>query len=352
MLQTKQMAGVFRGAQEPMGFRFSQPKLAKDFGLFCQKLYGGDTKGLTPLAGGSGGYLMPSPEIAAEVTRMAIAVGIAARIARAVPLGAGGFSQTRRLGGAVAYWKAAGQAGTTSSPSFGRLDMRPETLMALVDIDIELEQDSMVDLGNYLAGEFAYALAYKEDQAAFIGDGSPTYGGITGILNSDRVTVVDMDTADDTFAEMDYADLIDMEAAVWEGALDNATWLFHRTVKALVKKLEDTAGSPVWQAGSYGEPPEIIGYRHHASGLMRGTAGSAASTAFMAFGDFRSGLYIGRRGPVAIDYSPAPNWTSLQNCWRAYERVSIAVNGFTAAEIAANADLANPIAVLKTGAGS
>jgi len=341
-----------RAGAEPSGLRFSRPELAKDFGMFCQKLYSGDKKGLTPLAGGEGGYLLPSPEIAAEIVRMAAAVGIAARIGRPVPMGAGGFGQTRRLGGAIAYWKTAGAAGTPSSPTFGRLDMRPETLMALVDVDIELEQDSMADLGNYLAGEFAYALAYKEDQAAFIGDGSPTYGGITGILNSDRVTIVAMDAADDAFADLSYADLVNMEAAVWEGGLDRAAWLFHRTVKALVKQLEDTAGHLIWQAGGMGEPPQIMGYPHYASGLMRGTAATAASTTFMAFGDFYSGLYVGRRGQIGIDYSPAPNWTSLQNSWRAYERVAIAVNGFTAAEITAHPELANPISVLRTGAGS
>jgi HK97 family phage major capsid protein len=351
MYATKLMEPGDRAAEHPQ-FRFSRPELAKDFGAFCQKLYSGDKKSLTPLSGGEGGYLLPSPEIAAEIVRMAATVGIAARIGRPVPMGAGGFGQTRRLGGAIAYWKTSGAAGTPSSPTFGRLDMRPETLMALVDVDIELEQDSMADLGNYLAGEFAYALAYKEDQAAFIGDGSPTYGGITGILNSDRVTIVDMDAADEDFSDLTYADLVDMEAAVWEGGLDNAAWLFHRTVKALVKKLEDTAGHLIWQAGTLGEPPEIMGYRHYASGLMRGIAATDTETTFMAFGDFRSGLYIGRRGPVSIDYSPAPNWTNLQNSWRAYERVSIAVNGFTAAEIAAHPELANPISVLKTGAGT
>jgi len=352
MYATKAMDFAYRAAGGPSGFQFSRPELAKDFAAFCRKLYTGDKKDLTLLTGGEGGYLVPSPEIAAEISRMAMTVGIAARIGRPVPMGAGGFSQVRRLGGAIAYWKTAGVAGTPSSPTFGRLDMRPETLMALIDVDIELEQDSAVALGNYLAGEFAYALAYKEDQAAFIGDGSPTYGGITGILNSDRVTIVNMDAADDAFADLAYADLVNMEAAVWEGGLDRAAWLFHRTVKALVKQLEDTAGHLIWQAGGMGEPPQIMGYPHHASGLMRGTAATAASTTFMAFGDFYSGLYIGRRGPIGIDYSPAPSWTNLQNSWRAYERVAIAVNGFTAAEIAAHPELANPISVLKTGAGA
>lgn len=337
--------------------RFSHPDLAREFAHFCldiKSIREGSApkynKDLTPVDDSEGGYLIPSAELASEISIMVEAVGVAGQIAGPVPMGAGGFNQVRRLGGATAYWKAAGAEGTESTPTFGRLDMKAETLICLVDVDLELDEDSMVSLGNYLASEFAYAIAYKEDQAAFIGDGSPTYGGITGILNSDRVTIVDMGSGDTGFANLSYDDLVDLEANVWEGALVNAQWLMHRTIKALVKKLKDTANMPIWQRTSGPEPDDLNGYPLQVASLMRSTADTAVSTTFLAFGDFRSGLKIGRRGGLRIDYSDEVAFKNFQRVWRAIERVDIQVNGFTSTEITAHSELANPIAVLKTAA--
>lgn len=336
-------------------FRFSTDALAKEFCQLCLDIRrlattGDASKDLTPVDDSEGGYMIPNAQIAAEISIMVESVGIAAQIARHIPLGPGGFSQNRRLGGAVAYWKAAGAEGTESTPSFGRMEMKAETLICLVDVDIELDEDSMVNLGNYLASEFAYAIAYKEDLAAFVGDGSNTYGGITGILNSDRVTILDMGSGDTAFSNLSYDDTIDMESNVWEGALVNAQYLMHRSIKGHVKKLKDTANMPIWQKTSGREPDDLNGYPLQTAGLMRANSASAVSTTFAAFGDFSSGLYYGSRGGLRIDYSDQVSFKNYQRVWRAIKRVDIAVNGFTSSEISAHSDLANPIVVLKTAA--
>jgi HK97 family phage major capsid protein len=341
-------------APDRMEMRFSRPELSKAFGKFCQRLMNGDCKGLTPLTGSEGGYLVPDPEVSAEISRMVSIVGVAARIGRPVPMGAGGFSMPRRLGGAVSYWKTGGVAVSKSTPSFGRLTMRPETLMSLVDVDVELEEDAVVAFGNFMATEFAYALAYREDQAAFAGDGSPTYGGITGIVNSDRVTLL---TAASTCIETWLTDQWGkIEGAIWEGALQNASWLCSRSAKAAIRYsvLGTTgAGAAWWSLFIQPGQPGFMGYPMNLSGFMSAATGATApSVKMLAFGDFAQGLLIGRRGQIAVDYSPAPGWTTLQNCWRAYERVNIAVNGFTAAEIAEHPELANPIVVVKNAASN
>lgn len=330
-------------------FKFSSRDLAKDFAQFCLDIRSG-SKDLTPVDDSEGGYLIPDAQISDEISIMVESVGLASQLGRPVPMGPGGFSQNRRLGGATAYWKAAGAAGTKSTPSFGKLDMKAETLICLVDIDMELDEDSMVDLGNYLASEFAYAIAYKEDSAAFVGDGSAEYGGITGILNSDRVTTVDMGSGDTAFSNISYDDTIDLEAAVWEGALVSAQYLMHRTIKANVKKLKDTANNPIWQRTSGPEPDDLNGYPLRTAGLMRANSASAVSTTFVVFGDFHSGLYYGRRGRLRIDYSDHAGFENAQRVWRALNRIDIAVNGFTSSEISAHSELANPLVVLKTAA--
>jgi hypothetical protein len=39
----------------------------------------------------------------------------------------------------------------------------------------------VINMGDDLAGEIAYAFALKEDQCGFIGDGTSTYGGMQGV---------------------------------------------------------------------------------------------------------------------------------------------------------------------------
>ncbi|HUX00240.1 MAG TPA: phage major capsid protein [Phycisphaerae bacterium] len=328
--------------------RFSHPDLSRGFADFCIKVRKRD-KDLTPVDDEQGGYTIPD-EYQPDIVRMIESVGIVAQLGRPIPLGAGTRHIARRLGGADFYFKAAGTAGTESTPTFGMLDMAPETLIGLIDVDMELDEDAMVNLGDYLASEFAYGAARKEDQMAFVGTGSPADGGITGILNSDRVTIVDMAGTKDAFADLAYDDLVELEANVWDGAQANARYLMHRTILALIKKLKDTANMPIWQPPAAQEPSTMNGYPYSLSGLMRGTAATAVSTTFLAFGDFAQGLYLGRRGQLRIDFSDAVGFKNYQRCWRAIERVDIAVMGFTAAEITAHPELANPISVLKTAA--
>ena len=341
-------------------FRFSHPELSRGFAELAKSIRDArragreeiefDGKALTPNSDAEGGYAIPDAQLASELEMMVESAGVAGQIAGVMPLPAGGLKVARRLSGAVAEWKTPGAEGTPSTPTFGTFSMAAETLFALIETDVEFEEDTAIQVGNYLATEFAYAIADEEDRVAFVGTGIGTDGGITGILNSTYVTIVEMDAGEDAFTDLDTMDyLVDCEAAVWDGALANAHWLVHRTVRAIVKKIKDSAGLPIWQPPAAGEPGEIIGYPHLNAGRMRAAADSAAETTFLAFGDFRRGLRIGRRGQMRIDWSRDAGFRSLQNVWRCYERLDMGVMGFTAAEIAAHSELANPIAVLKTG---
>jgi HK97 family phage major capsid protein len=345
----------------PMGrdgrlrFRFPSNEMAEAFAKFCLDVRAGklgEYKDVTVADGTGGAFLLPMPEMSDLITRGAEMVGVAERIATIVPMGAAGWSKPRGLASAVAYWKAAGTAATESSPTFGRMELSgTKTLIALVDADMEISGGEMAALGNYLANQFIYAIGRATDQAAFLGDGSPTYNGIYGVLNSDRVTVVTMDTADDAFADLAWGDLVDLEANVSEESLANARYLMHRTIKALVKKLQDSSNMPIWQPPAGAEPGLLNGYPVEVAGTMRASSASAASTKFMAFGDFARGLYIGQRGSIAVEFSDHAGFKNLQRVWRAYVFRDVAVDGYTSGEITSNSDLVNPIAVLSTNTG-
>jgi HK97 family phage major capsid protein len=87
----------------------------------------------------------------------------------------------RRLNGATAYFTAENSAISQSTLGWDQVQLVAKKLAAIVYTSSELNADAMVNIGDTIAGEIAYAFALKEDQCGFIGDGTATYGGITGV---------------------------------------------------------------------------------------------------------------------------------------------------------------------------
>jgi HK97 family phage major capsid protein len=87
----------------------------------------------------------------------------------------------RRTGGLTAYFVGEAAAGTTSNKTFDLVQLTAKKLMALVPYSTEVAEDAIINLADDLAGEIAYAFALKEDQCGWLGDGTSTYGGITGV---------------------------------------------------------------------------------------------------------------------------------------------------------------------------
>jgi hypothetical protein len=55
-------------------------------------------------------------------------------------------------------------------------------LAAFGKMTAQLNEDALIDLGDKWAMAAAVAFSYAEDNAAFNGDGTSTYGGITGLF--------------------------------------------------------------------------------------------------------------------------------------------------------------------------
>lgn len=89
----------------------------------------------------------------------------------------------RRTGGLTAYFIGEGSTGTSSSKSYDLVQLTTKKLMCVVPYSTELAEDAIINMADDLAGEIAYAFALKEDQCGFLGDGTSTYGGITGVIN-------------------------------------------------------------------------------------------------------------------------------------------------------------------------
>ncbi|HXE52771.1 MAG TPA: phage major capsid protein [Tepidisphaeraceae bacterium] len=130
----------------------------------------------------SSGFLVPD-EFQNDLIDLREKFGVFRQNAKIVPMASDTRSDPRRVNGVTAYFVGESTAATLSDKQWDRVRLTAKKLMVLTKYSNELNEDAVLNIGDDLAGEIAYAFALKEDQCGFIGDGSSTYGGIVGVTN-------------------------------------------------------------------------------------------------------------------------------------------------------------------------
>jgi len=177
------------------------------FGMFCLGVYG-KKQGIDfclkqgiPLIGASGdsladvqgktqrenvnissGFLVPD-EFQNDLIDLREKFGVFRQNAKVVPMASDTRTDPRRVNGVTAYFVGESTAANLSDKQWDRIRLTAKKLMVLTKYSNELNEDAVLNIGDDLAGEIAYAFALKEDQCGFLGDGSSAYGSITGVVN-------------------------------------------------------------------------------------------------------------------------------------------------------------------------
>ncbi len=175
------------------------------FGMFCLGVYG-KKQGIDfchrqgiPLVDGGGesisaktqrenvntssGFLVPD-EFQNDLIDLREKYGVFRQNVRIVPMASDTRSDPRRLNGVTAYFVGESAAPSLSDKTWDRVRLTAKKLMVLTKYSNELNEDAVLNIGDDLAGEIAYAFALKEDQCGFVGDGGSAYGGIVGVTNA------------------------------------------------------------------------------------------------------------------------------------------------------------------------
>lgn len=127
-----------------------------------------------------GGYLVPD-QFENDMIDLKEQYGVFRRNARVSTMTSDTKSRPRRTGGLTAYFVDEDTSGTESNATWDRVLLSAKKIMVLARVSSELNDDAVIDIGDKIAGEIAYAFAQKEDQCGFIGTGTSTYGGIVGV---------------------------------------------------------------------------------------------------------------------------------------------------------------------------
>lgn len=176
-------------------------------------------------------------------------------------------------------------------------------LYALVDISEQELEDSVFDLEAEMQLEFATQFAKAEGNALVNGNGVGKPEGV--LTNSDVGTT---NSGNGTALTGD--GLLDLVHAIKSDYTQNAMFMFNRSTLAAIRKLKDTAGQYVFQAGmmlTAGVPNTILGYPYVEAPDMPDVAASAKP---IVFGDFNRGYMIVDRVNLSVLRDPFTQATS------------------------------------------
>ena len=137
----------------------------------------------TRAALGSGDVPLPV-QYGGEIRELISEFGVARKYMAHYPIGMG-TAKPARMGARPSFGSIAMSAAfPEKSPGFGYATLESHKLGGIVRLPRELDEQSFVSMGRFLARFGAIEFARAEDTWAFLADGTGTYENISGIVNT------------------------------------------------------------------------------------------------------------------------------------------------------------------------
>jgi len=290
------------------GFDGQQVDMAvKAFDAYCRKgkegLEPDEVKALTVSNDTTGGYLAP-PEYVRELIKTITEISPIRSIARIRSTAQRSIQVPKRTGQFSAEWVAeSGTRSETTGYTVGLEEIPAHEHYALVDISEQDLEDTVFDLESEMQQEFAERFALAEGTAFVTGD---AVGKPEGFMTNSSVGQVVSGNATAITAD----GLISLVHGIKSEYARAGTFVFNRTTLSSIRKLKDTAGQYVFQAGfslQGGATNTVLGYPYVEATDMP-SEGSA--TFPVAFGDFSRAYMIVDRVQMAVLRDPFTQATS------------------------------------------
>jgi HK97 family phage major capsid protein len=279
----------------------------------------------------AGGVLVPD-----ELMRTIIALreerGAFRASARIVPMNDDTATIPRRAGGLTAYFTAESMAITESQNVWGSVGLTTKKLATLTRSSSELDEDAAIDIGEWFIKEISYAFVSAEDSAGFNGDGTSTFGGMTGVTvklidGTHTAGALTAASGHDTFAEIDINDLTNLMGKLPAYALPCAKWFSSQMGFATVFcRLAATAGGIIMQNVNGRWVPTFMGFPVQISQVLPQVTTDLSGSVMLMFGDLSLATTLGERRGVTVARSEGRYLDQDQIAWRGTERVDIVVH--------------------------
>lgn len=271
------------------------------FDTYCRKGLEGlapeERKALTVSNDSTGGYLAP-PEYVRELLKTVTEISPIRSIARIRSTGARSIQVPKRTGQFAAQWVAeSGTRSETEGYTVGLEEIPAHEQYALVDISEQDLEDTVFDLEAEMQSEFSEQFAKAEGSAFVSGN---AVGKPEGFMTNSSVGEAISGSA----AALTTDGLLTLIHSIKSEYGRNGVFVFNRTTLSAIRKLKDTAGQYIFQAGfsgTVGATNTIFGYPYIEATDMPDVAANAYP---IAFGDFRRAYMIVDRVNLAVLRDP------------------------------------------------
>lgn len=284
------------------------------------------TKAHSESVNSAGGFLVPE-EFESSLISLRERYGVFRRNARNVPMSSDTKRIPRRKSTLTAYAVGEAAAGTESTQVFEQVNLVAKKFMVLTTASNELNEDAVVNLGDDIANEIAYAFALKEDQCGFTGTGTQTFGGIVGVnqaLIDVDGTIANIkglfDPTPTTWATLTLSDINSVMALLPAYAdSPSCKWYCSKPFyHSVLERLAYAAGGVTAREIKDGvATPQYMGYPVEFVQVMDRT--STTSSIPLLFGDLSMAALFGDRRQTSIAFS--------DSALNAFEQDEVAVRG-------------------------
>jgi HK97 family phage major capsid protein len=275
-----------------------------------------------------------------QIVELVFAYGQARQFATVFPLGAGTVKLPRLLPGEDTFsFLGAGTAGMSQAIGEKEVEAALVTFTAnkaggLIRIPSELEADTFIAMGQFLARYIARQFAKLEDSTLFLADGSAAYAGITGIANycvSNPQYLQQLGAGKTVVTDATINDFRAMRGKVNPAVLFNmaangktsAAYYMSPTLEALLWTF-NTIGMPyIYRPEMGGQPATLDGFPIRWIGVSQPYSTAATPGVFMSFFGDLSYWYLGERGAPRVEVSREVFFATDELAMRALERIDV-----------------------------
>lgn len=298
--------------------------------------HGVETRALGEVADNLGGVLVPL-EMERTIIDLREQYGIFRQKAKVENMASDTKIVPRRASGLTAYFVGENTEITASDKGWNQVQLTAKKVAVLTKYSSELAEDAIIGVADDLAMEIAYCLANKEDECGFNGDGTSTYGGMTGVKNAllagSEYTAATGNTA---FSTLDLEDFEGMIAKLPRYPGIQPEWYIHQAGWASsMLRLAAAAGGNTISDIQGGAQLRFLGYPVNLVNVMNSTLGAQTSTeGLVYFGDLAMGAMLGSRRGVSIALDSSRYFELDQLAIRGTERFDVVVHGIGTASVA------------------
>lgn len=329
-LYARSMLNASMEAGQYLGFWGSEEH-AKSFGEMVLKVLGRKAMGETTLT--EGGVLVPD-EMATRVIQKLGQYGKFRKNALVVPVGSDRQVLPKVESDLTVYAPGEGQEITESDMVFRQVGLNIVKFSCLCAVSSELEEDSVIALGEILGISISRSMAKKEDLIGFLGDGTSTYFGMTGIVGallgvSETISEIKglKVGSGNLYSELTLDDFEGTVAILPEDADDNAQWYCSKKFfYTVMYKLARAAGAAdLFAILTDKKERFFMGYPVEFVSAMPSTEANSQVCALL--GSLSLGAYLGERKQLSIAKSTDVFFKNDQIGVRGIERVAVTVFG-------------------------